>query len=264
MSAKDAAVNPKDPNTFPCLHHGIQPSNISIPKGLGGTSWDYVDATQHAVRGANYLVDKKKYPSQPAAFTLVEVAGFSTDGPCRFYSELPDSYYHRAREAGRNVFVFIMHFDLRPMHTVMIFEMDKGVLQEDKPFSTAFQRFLQGDDAYKNHRIKLLTSVVDASWLVKKAVGQPVPALIGNKLSCYYRQTDDLCECTCDVNSSMAAAAIVGVRACVSVSRRMQTVPRDLVISVACAAGQKGSALSVFHKRASLPDAAAKRCPASR
>ncbi|KAJ1492096.1 hypothetical protein T484DRAFT_1772205 [Baffinella frigidus] len=38
-----------------------------------------------------------------------------------------------------------------------------------------------------------------------------VPALIGNKLSCYYRQTPDLLECTCDVTSSMAAATIVSV-----------------------------------------------------
>ena len=200
-----------DPNSYPCLKNGIPPVGITIPRGMGSTSWDYVDATQHVVRGENYLKDKKKYPSQPAAFQLVEVAGFSTNGPCRFYSELQDSYYQRARAAGRDVYIFIMHFDLRPMHTVMVFELDKTALTNDKPFATAFERFLAGDDAYKNKRIKLLTSVVDANWMVKKAIGQPVPALIGNKLSCYYKQTADLCECTCDVNSSMAAAAIVGV-----------------------------------------------------
>jgi hypothetical protein len=73
-----------------------------------------------------------------------------------------------------------------------------------------------------------------------------------------------LCECTCDVNSSMAAAAIVGVRARVREFHRVQTVPRDLVHSVACAAGQKALPFSCFTKRASLPDAAAKRCRASR
>ena len=181
---------------------------------MSGTSWDYVDATQHVVRGENYLSDKKKFPSKPAAFQLVEVAGFSTNGPCRFYSEMQDSYYQRARRAGRDVYIFIMHFDLRPMHTVMIFEMDKAAMQNDKPFATCFQRFLEGDDAYKNKRIKLLTSVVDANWMVKKAIGNPVPALIGTKLSCYYRQTPDMCECTCDVNSSMAASAIVSVCTC--------------------------------------------------
>ena len=201
----------KDPDSYPCLNFGIPPVDISIPRGTGGTMWDFVDATQHDVRGPQYLTDKKKYPSKPAAFNLVEVAGFSTNGPCRFYSELKDSYYQRARAAGRNVFIFIMHFDLRPMHTVMVFELDKDALGNDKPFATVFKRFLEGDDAYKNKRIKLITAVVDANWMVKKAIGSPVPALIGNKLSCYYRQTGDLLECTCDVNSSMAASAIVKV-----------------------------------------------------
>jgi len=202
-----------DPNIFPSLNLGVAPADFSIPRGGSSTSWDYVDATQHVVRGPKYLSDKKKYPSAPAAFKLVEVAGFSTSGPCRFSQDLKDSYYNRARKAGRDVFIFVMHFDLRPMHTVMVFELDKDALGNDKPFATTFQRFLEGDDAYKNKRIKLLTSVVDANWMVKKAIGQPVPALIGNKLTCYYKQAADLCECTCDVNSSMAASAIVGVRA---------------------------------------------------
>lgn len=79
------------------------------------------------------------------------------------------------------------------------------VLEQDTAFANCFNRFLQGDEAYKNGRLKLITSVVDASWIVKRTIGKPVPALIGNKLMCHYRQTEDMIECTCDVNSSMAA-----------------------------------------------------------
>lgn len=43
-------------------------------------SWDYVDATAFPVRGGNYLKDKIKIPSQPCAFELVEISGFSTEG----------------------------------------------------------------------------------------------------------------------------------------------------------------------------------------
>jgi hypothetical protein len=76
---------------------------------------------------------------------------------------------------------------------------------QDAPFANCFRKFLAGDDAYKNQRLKLITSVVDASWIVRKTIGKPVPALIGNKLQCHYRQSEDMIECTCDVNSSMAA-----------------------------------------------------------
>jgi hypothetical protein len=37
--------------------------------------------------------------------------------------------------------------------------------------------------------------------MVRKTIGKPVPALIGNKLKCYYRQTEDMLECVCDVHA---------------------------------------------------------------
>ena len=202
-----------DPEAFPCLKYGISPVGITCARGPLETGFDFPDHAEHPVRGPKYLVDKVKIPSQPFAFNLVEVAGFQTHPgeTCRFSADLEDSYYQRARKAGRNVFVFVMHFDLNPMHVVMVFELNENSLEKDLPFKTCFQRFLEGDDAYKNKRIKLLTSAVEANWIVKKAIGKPVPALIGNKLTCHYKQTADLCECSCDVNSSMAASAIVGV-----------------------------------------------------
>eukprot|EP00293_Proteomonas_sulcata_P003237 CAMPEP_0184327998 /NCGR_PEP_ID=MMETSP1049-20130417/143386_1 /TAXON_ID=77928 /ORGANISM="Proteomonas sulcata, Strain CCMP704" /LENGTH=209 /DNA_ID=CAMNT_0026650283 /DNA_START=730 /DNA_END=1359 /DNA_ORIENTATION=+ len=163
------------------------------------------------VRGENYLKDKKKFPSKPAAFELVEISGFSTQEKTRFVTEREDSFYSRARAAGRKNFLFVMHFDLNPMHVVMVYELNGDALQSDKPFARCFQRFLDGDDQYRNSKLKLIPSVVEAHWLVKKTIGKPVPALIGNKMPTYYRKTQDMIECSCDVTSNMAAAAIVGV-----------------------------------------------------
>ena len=70
---------------------------------------------------------------------------------------------------------------------------------------------MAGDAEYKAPRIKLITSMVEANFVVRKTVGKPVPALIGNKLKCSFRQTHDLLECTCDVTSSFAARVILGV-----------------------------------------------------
>mmetsp|Transcript_25114 Transcript_25114/g.63390 ORF Transcript_25114/g.63390 Transcript_25114/m.63390 type:complete len:255 (+) Transcript_25114:276-1040(+) len=174
-------------------------------------SYSTVDSTTFNVRGPNYLEDRVKIASAPAAFDLVEVSGFSTEGKCMFSSARSDSYYARARAAGKKEFLFIMHFDLNPMHVVMVYELNGDAMEKDTNFANCFKRFLEGDDDYKNQRLKLITSVVDANWIVKKTIGKPVPALIGNKLQCHYRQSDDLLECTCDVNSSMAAKAILGV-----------------------------------------------------
>mmetsp|Transcript_43124 Transcript_43124/g.136257 ORF Transcript_43124/g.136257 Transcript_43124/m.136257 type:complete len:217 (-) Transcript_43124:334-984(-) len=170
---------PKKANPIPIKATGVPAAVHTIQFGLDSTSFEAIDATLFNVRGGNYLKDKIKYPSQESAFDLVELSGFSTNEICRFSMDRSDSYYNRARAAGRKDFIFVMHFDLRPMHTVMIFELKKGVLESDKPFATCFKRFLDGNDEYKNKRLKLITSVVDANWVVKKTIGKPVPALIG-------------------------------------------------------------------------------------
>ena len=38
--------------------------------------------------------------------------------------------------------------------------------------------------AYKAPRIKLITSMVEANWVVRQTVGKPVPTLIGKKTKC--------------------------------------------------------------------------------
>ena len=61
----------------------------------------------------------------------------------------------------------------------MVFEVAEARLRSDETLRRCWRRFLEGDDAYKNRRIKLITSVVDANWAAKQMIGPPVPALIG-------------------------------------------------------------------------------------
>jgi hypothetical protein len=205
--------------------HGVPPVFHTLHLHDDENGWDYVDATEFNVRGKGYLTDKIKVASLPSAFELAEFSGFSSVERVRFSSDRPDSYYSRARAAGRKHFIFVMHFDLNPMHVAISFELLGDAMDKDSAFETCWKRFLSGDDEYKNKRIKLITSIVEASWIVRRTVGKPVPALIGNKLKCHWRQTEDLLECTCDVTSSMAAAAILSV-----IKSACKNIVCDLVI----------------------------------
>jgi hypothetical protein len=117
LKGQDENYIPKDGSAR--VNHGVPPAQHTIPHGRGeqvcftftlprlkrqaaigafipvdGTcsetslqSWEYVDATAFPVRGVNYLKDKVKVPSQPCAFELVEISGFSTEGKvCRVLS----------------------------------------------------------------------------------------------------------------------------------------------------------------------------------
>jgi hypothetical protein len=204
-------LKPPKGSVAPRIEHGVPPVFHTLHLHDDENGWDYVDASCFQVRGKGYLEDKIKIPSLPAAFELAEFSGFASHERVRFSSERPDSYYSRARAAGRKNFIFVMHFDLNPMHVSISFELHGDAMETDPAFATCWKRFLSGDDDYKNKRIKLITSIVEASWIVRKTVGKPVPALIGNKLKCHWLQTEDLLECSCDVTSSMAAAAILSV-----------------------------------------------------
>jgi len=85
-----------------------------------------------------------------------------------------------------------------------------------------FAKWLQGDDNYKNDRLKLIPYVAEGPWVVRNMVtGRP--AIIGRKLPVTYRQLPSsdkinqqaLCECTLDIGSSSATAKRI-----VSVCRR--------------------------------------------
>uniref|UniRef100_A0A7S0NC99 Protein ENHANCED DISEASE RESISTANCE 2 C-terminal domain-containing protein n=1 Tax=Hanusia phi TaxID=3032 RepID=A0A7S0NC99_9CRYP len=187
--------------------------------GAARHNWQVSDVTKIDVRGKNYLKDRQKIPSETAAFNLVSVHGFTAADKIRFVTKDQRlKQWPRTRIPGTDKpkFMFVMHFDVEPQHLVLAFELNEEVLDTDKPFARTWKRFLEGNDAYKSERMKLITSLVQANWVVRKAVGKPVPAILGNKLTTCFHQTDDLLEATCDVTSSVFARAILSVirRAC--------------------------------------------------
>jgi hypothetical protein len=45
-------------------------------------------------------------------------------------------------------------------------------------------RFLKGDDAFKNTRLKLIANISEGPWIVKKAVGEQAICILGRSLTC--------------------------------------------------------------------------------
>lgn len=187
----------------------------AFTRGAKDNGWESASGPEFKVRGPNYLKDKIKTTSEPSAFKLVGVHGFSAAERIPFVTDDTRLDTYRAGgEGDKNPFVFVFHFAIDPQHLVLVFELDEAAVSGSNAssgFALAWHRFLQGDDAYKSPRIKLITSMVEAKWVVRQAVGKPVPTLLGNKLACTFKQSDRMLECTCDVMSSFAARVILGV-----------------------------------------------------
>lgn len=84
------------------------------------------------------------------------------------------------------------------------------------PGDRAVCRFLMGDDAYKNAKLKIIPVVIAGPWVVKQVVGGK-PAIIGKQLPItyiYQPPTDKNCEyleADLDIVASAAARRILSV-----------------------------------------------------
>jgi hypothetical protein len=148
----------------------------------------------------------------PSAAELLDVDVFRYTDKLRDYSSYPDSYCQRLKTTGDKRFLFIVHFYTNPEHLVITFALRPEVLESDAGFRTAWTRFVEGDDSYRSTRLKILVRIIEASWFVRKAVGEnPKPAILGTKMDVKYFKGEGYIEALCDCTSSMVAASLLGV-----------------------------------------------------
>ncbi|XP_023156071.1 protein ENHANCED DISEASE RESISTANCE 2-like isoform X2 [Zea mays] len=71
-------------------------------------------------------------------------------------------------------------------------------------------RFIDGTDAYRDARFKLIPSIVEGYWMVKRAVGTKA-CLLGKAVTCNYLRQDNFLEIDVDIGSSSVARSIIGL-----------------------------------------------------
>ena len=80
---------------------------------------------------------------------------------------------------------------------------------ESTPFGRVAKPFFFGDDdSFRDERFKMTPRIMDANWVVKRAVGQN-PAILGKKLKQHYFLGHDYLELDIDIASSSVAAGVV-------------------------------------------------------
>jgi hypothetical protein len=207
----------------PTLPEPSKPTFASMPPALRSDAWSEPGAATFAVRGANYISDKKKISSLSAAFPLLAVDFVNSDQPllkglCAHPNERVQRALQRERETGvQELPEFILAVNLcipganKTYHQVSYFGIDN--LQEIKnastPFDKLMNRFLfEDDDDFRNRTFKLIPRIVEGNYIVRKAVGTK-PSIIGKKIKQYYIRSDRYMEMIVDISSDSIAQRIV-------------------------------------------------------
>ncbi|KAH9753082.1 protein ENHANCED DISEASE RESISTANCE 2-like [Citrus sinensis] len=72
------------------------------------------------------------------------------------------------------------------------------------------QRFVDGDDEFRNSRLKLIPSVPKGSWIVRQSVGS-TPCSLGKAVDCNYIRSPKYLEIDVDIGSSTVANGVLGL-----------------------------------------------------
>jgi hypothetical protein len=192
--------------------------------------WSSPDAKDFSVRGPNYLVDRKKIPSDDYLFPCRGLDLFLTDACPQNLGRNPGVFGGKMREKPTFIINFrlpwgvLLFYSEIPSKFVPFLEAQSDA-EKDKliealgnmtPPERTAARWLMSDAAEKNKTLKIVPVVVDGPWVVKSVVGGK-PALIGEKLPVdYFYQPAEgnkalYLEADLDIAASSAARGILSI-----------------------------------------------------
>ncbi|KZV41394.1 hypothetical protein F511_10360 [Dorcoceras hygrometricum] len=166
------------------------------------------DASSFLIRGQSYLRDRRKIKAKG---TLMEMVGADWLRSDKREDDLGGRYggiVQRYAAQGGPEFFFIINIQVpgSTTYSLALYFMLKTPL-EDTPL---LERFVNGDDAFRNSRFKLIPYISKGSWIVKQSVGKKA-CLIGQALEINYFLGKNYLELGVDIGSSTVARGVVGL-----------------------------------------------------
>ncbi|XP_043701322.1 protein ENHANCED DISEASE RESISTANCE 2-like isoform X2 [Telopea speciosissima] len=185
-------------------YHG----SMSQGKDLTDTNcWSCPGGQGFMIRGKTYLKDNSKITGGDPLLKLLAVDWFKADNRIDNVALHPKCFVQS--KAGKKLpFMLIINLEVpaKPNYSlVLYYGADRPVRKE-----SLLGRFVDGTDIFRNARLKLIPSIVEGYWMVKRAVGTKA-CLLGKAVTCKYLRQDNFLEIDVDIGSSSVARSIIGL-----------------------------------------------------
>ncbi|KAJ7943926.1 ENHANCED DISEASE RESISTANCE 2 [Quillaja saponaria] len=167
--------------------------------------WRISDGNNFRVRSKRFCYDKSKIPAGKHLMDLVAVDWFKDTKRMDHVAKRQGCAAQVASEKG--LFSVVINMQVPgSTHYSMVFYFVTNELVPD----SLLQRFVDGDDEFRNSRLKLIPSVPKGSWIVRQSVGS-TPCLLGKAVDCNYIRGPSYLEVDVDIGSSTVANGVLGL-----------------------------------------------------
>ncbi|CAH2079486.1 unnamed protein product [Thlaspi arvense] len=198
----DASVDPVN----------IDPSQFqgSLRKGNGdkdSNCWNSPSGMGFMIRGKSYLKDNAKVMGGEPLLKLVSVDWLKLDKAVDNIALHPKSLVQS--EPGKKLpFILVINLQVpaKPNYCLVLYYAADRPVSE----SSSLGKFVNGNDSYRDSRFKLIPSIVQGYWMVKRAVGTKA-CLLGKAVTCKYLRKDNFLEIDVDIGSSAVARSVIGL-----------------------------------------------------
>ncbi|XP_038695278.1 protein ENHANCED DISEASE RESISTANCE 2-like isoform X2 [Tripterygium wilfordii] len=167
--------------------------------------WRIAEGNNFRVRGKHFCYDKTKIPAGKHLMDLVAVDWFKDTKRMDHVARRQGCAAQVASEKGFFSVVFNLQVPGSTHYSMVFYFVTKELVP-----GSLLQRFVDGDDEFRNSRLKLIPSVPKGSWIVRQSVGS-TPCLLGKAVDCNYIRGPKYLEVDVDIGSSTVANGVLGL-----------------------------------------------------
>uniref|UniRef100_A0A251T1N1 Putative pleckstrin (PH) and lipid-binding START domains-containing protein n=1 Tax=Helianthus annuus TaxID=4232 RepID=A0A251T1N1_HELAN len=171
-------------------------------------TWAASDPSLFLIRGSNYLEDNQKNKAKGTMMEMVGADWLQSDTREDDLASRPGGIVQKYAAQGGPEFFVVINIQVpgSTASNLVLYYMTRTPLKE----SPSLERFVNGDDAFRNSRFKLIPYISKGSWLVKQSVGKKA-CLVGQALEVNYSRGENYLELDIDVGSSTVARGVVNL-----------------------------------------------------